>query len=239
MLNPRDLFDLSHFAHAALFDGCEYAWQALPRIKNYISERFAQDLEPGIHTEVGPGVIIEGDVYIGQGTLLDPQVTIKGPAIIGDHCQVRQGAFIRGNMVTGAHCVVGHATEVKNSIFLEGAQASHFAYVGDSILGNRVNMGAGTKLANLPLMSIKDSVTGKRPTVRLRLGDQVLDTDLAKLGAIIGDDSQTGCNSVLNPGCIIGPRTLVYALVSLRKGYYPADSVIKLEQRTALVDRTE
>lgn len=237
MFSPQSLFDLSHFAHAAIFE-CEFAWQALPKIENYIMNLFSTVLRPGINTKVGAGVVIEGPVYIGKHTRLEPGVFIRGPAIIGENCQIRQGAYVRGNLLLGDNCIVGHATEVKNSIFLDQAQAAHFAYVGDSILGQRVNLGAGTRLANLPMFSAKDPITKKRPSLRFRFDGQEIDTGLSKLGAILGDDVQTGCNVVTNPGCIVGPRTLIYALVSLRKGYYPADSIVKFWPQTALATRT-
>jgi NDP-sugar pyrophosphorylase family protein len=109
--------------------------------------------------------------------------------------------------------------------------------VGDSILGNQVNLGAGTRLANVPLFSAKDSITLKRPTIRIRFEGQEIDTGLSKLGAILGDEVQIGCNTVTNPGCIVGPRTLIYALTSLKSGYYPADTIIKLRQQTESVAR--
>lgn len=126
--------------------------------------------------------------------------------------------------------ILGHASEAKNSLFLPKSTAPHFSYVGDSILGHRVNLGAGTKLSNLGILSEKDKVTGKRPSIHLTINGTDYDTGLAKLGAILGDDAQTGCNSVLNPGCLIGRETLVYANASLRKGYYPPRSIIKLRQ---------
>jgi len=113
----------------------------------------------------------------------------------------------------------------------------HFNYVGDSILGHRINLGAGTKLSNLTLVSEKDALTRQRPSIKLAIEGEEIDTGLAKLGAILGDDAQTGCNSVLNPGCLIGRNTLVYANVSLRKGYYPPHSLIKLRQSIEIVSR--
>jgi UDP-N-acetylglucosamine diphosphorylase / glucose-1-phosphate thymidylyltransferase / UDP-N-acetylgalactosamine diphosphorylase / glucosamine-1-phosphate N-acetyltransferase / galactosamine-1-phosphate N-acetyltransferase len=131
-----------------------------------------------------------------------------------------------------AGSVLGHASEAKNSLFLPGAHAPHFNYVGDSILGHQVNLGAGTKLSNLTVLSEKDPETGKRPTITLSWQGEQLDTGLAKLGAILGDGVQTGCNAVLNPGSLVGPRSLIYANLSLRKGIYPADTIIKLRQET-------
>jgi NDP-sugar pyrophosphorylase family protein len=133
--------------------------------------------------------------------------------------------------------VLGHASEAKNSIFLPGSHAPHFNYIGDSILGHRVNLGAGTKLSNLTVVSQKNPDTGKRPSLKIKVDDVDHDTELAKIGAILGEDVQTGCNSVLNPGCLIGPRTLVYANVSLRKGYYSPDTVIKLRQEITIAPR--
>jgi bifunctional N-acetylglucosamine-1-phosphate-uridyltransferase/glucosamine-1-phosphate-acetyltransferase GlmU-like protein len=125
---------------------------------------------------------------------------------------------------------LGHCSEAKNSLFLPRAHAPHFNYVGDSVLGHDVNLGAGTKLSNLAMSSEKDPQTGKRPSIRLIIDGQHYDTGLAKMGAILGDGAQTGCNSVLNPGCVVGRRSLVYANLSLPKGYYPPDTVIKLRQ---------
>lgn len=232
MLSPQDLFDLSGFAYKEIFDGCEFAWQALSKTESYIKEQFSKGYTPSINIDVRPGVFIEGDVYIGKGTVVEPGVLIYGPTIIGENCQIKQGAYIRGNVILGNKAIVGHATEVKNAIFLDKAQAPHFAYVGDSILGNQVNLGAGTRLANLPMFALGDSQNANKNTIRIRVDGKVIDTGLRKLGAILGDEVQTGCNTVTNPGCIVGPRTLIYALTSLRSGYYPADSIIKLRQQT-------
>jgi NDP-sugar pyrophosphorylase family protein len=237
MLSPQDLFDLSSFAHAEVFDGCQYVWEALAEIGGYIKDQFSAELKPAINTDISAGAFIEGDVHIGRGTVVEPGVLIYGPTIIGEYCQIRQGAYIRGNVILGDKAIVGHATEVKNAIFLDKAQAPHFAYVGDSILGNRVNLGAGTRLANVPLFSIEDPTTSKRPSIRFRFEDREIDTGLSKLGAILGDDVQTGCNTVANPGCIVGKRTLIYSLTSLRSGYYPAGTIIKLRQQIELVVR--
>ena len=231
MFSPKELFDLSQFPYSAIFDGCDFAWDALPKIKEYIMHLFSTVLQPGILTNIGTGAVIDGPVYIGKNTLVEPGAFIRGPAIIGENCQIRQGAYIRGNLVMGDNSIVGHTTEVKNSIFLNHVHASHFAYIGDSILGNRVNLGAGTKLANLPMFSTKDPTTRKRPSLRFRFDNGEIDTGLSKIGAILGDDVQTGCNSVTNPGCIVGPGTLVYPLVSLKKGYHSAHSILKLDQR--------
>ena len=239
MLQPRLFFDLSAFAHAALFDDLAFVWQALPAIGAYARAQLATAYQPALLGTVATGAYLVNPelIYLGEGSIIEPGAYVAGPCIIGRHCEIRHGAYVRGDVILGDDSIIGHASEVKNSIFLNGAHAPHFAYVGDSILGNRVNLGAGTKLSNLALTSHKDPVTYKRNTIHVEVNGQMVDTGLAKMGAIMGDDSQTGCNSVLNPGCIIGPRTLIYANVSLRKGYYPADTIVKLEQGISMLPR--
>ncbi len=150
---------------------------------------------------------------------------------------MRHGAYVRENVILLDGAILGHASEAKHALFLPNAHAPHFAYVGDSILGQGVNLGAGTKLSNLGILSAKDPLTGKRPTIKLTIDDREYDTGLTKFGAILGDGVQTGCNAVLNPGCIVGPGTLVYANTSLRKGYHPAGSIIKLRQNVRVMTR--
>ena len=239
MLGPHNFFELSDFAHAALFDNKAFVWQAIPGIGAYAQAQLADTYRPALLGVVAEGAYLVHPelIYLGEGSVIEPGAYVAGPCIIGRHCEIRHGAYLRGDVILGDHCVVGHASEVKNSIFLNGAHAPHFAYVGDSILGNRVNLGAGTKLSNLALTSLKDPATGKRTTIRLEVNGQMVDTGLAKMGAIMGDDAQTGCNSVLNPGCVIGPRTLIYANISLRKGYYLPDTIIKLDQALSMLPR--
>jgi len=237
MLNANSFFDLDSFEHAALFEGITNVWEALARIKSYL-ETYFQSHGPQILGEVDPGAFLSDDsIFLGEGSVVEAGAYIAGPTHIGRNTVIRHGAYIRGNVVIGDHCIVGHASEVKNAIMLDGSHVPHFAYVGDSILGNRVNLGAGTKLSNLTVVSIKDPIAGKRPTLEITIGGVLCDTGLDKLGAILGDDVQTGCNTVTNPGCLIGPRTLVYSNVSLRKGYYPPDSIIKLRQTLEVVQR--
>lgn len=239
MLGPHNFFELSDFAHAALFDNKAFVWQAIPGIGAYAQAQLADAYRPALLGVVAEGAYLVHPelIYLGEGSVIEPGAYVAGPCIIGRHCEIRHGAYLRGDVILGDHCVVGHASEVKNSIFLNGAHAPHFAYVGDSILGNRVNLGAGTKLSNLALTSLKDPATGQRTTIRLEVNGQMVDTGLAKMGAIMGDDAQTGCNSVLNPGCVIGPRTLIYANISLRKGYYLPDTIIKLDQALSMLPR--
>ncbi len=236
MLRPIDFFDLQDESIDALFAGCDFVWEAIPRIATHV-----QQLTGGKQTilgEVMPGATIgDGPIYIGKGARIEPGAYVLGPAYIAPGAVVRHGAFVRENVVLLSGAVLGHASEAKNALFLPNAHAPHFNYVGDSILGHGVNLGAGTKLSNLGMMSEKDANTGKRPTIMIRVDDELYDMGLAKMGAIMGDGAQTGCNSVLNPGCLIGQRTLVYANLSLRKGYYPVDSIIKLRQTIEVAER--
>ncbi|HFC11594.1 MAG TPA: glucose-1-phosphate thymidylyltransferase, partial [Anaerolineae bacterium] len=191
-----------------------------------------------IEGDVMTGAIIDdGPIYIGKGAVIHPTAWIQSPAYIAAGAVVRHGALVRPNVIMLEGSVIGHASEAKNAILLKHAYAPHFAYVGDSILGNHCNLGAGTKLSNLSVLSEKDIKTGKRPTIKLIVDKQQFDTGLAKMGAILGDHAQTGCNTVLNPGCIIGKHSLVYANTSLRKGVYPANSLIKLRQVMEIVTR--
>ncbi|MBP6218524.1 MAG: hypothetical protein KA436_08060 [Oligoflexales bacterium] len=158
------------------------------------------------HGEVSPQAAIEGSVYIAKGAIVEPFAYIKGPAYIGPEAKVRHGAFIRDGAYIGKKAVVGHTTEVKGSVFFDGAKASHFAYVGDSILGCKVNLGAGTKLANLKLKA--DEIYYLDPQTGLRCA-----SGLRKFGSILGDGAQTGCNSVLSPGSLLLPHTHIYPAV--------------------------
>ena len=229
MLHPSDFFDLSDPFVAALFANCTYVWEAVAGIPQQVS-RLTREKQT-VLGEVMPGAYIsERAIYIGEGARIEPGAYVFGPAYIGAGCVVRHGAFVRENVILFPGSMLGHASEAKNSLFLPRAHAPHFNYVGDSILGHRVNLGAGTKLSNLSIVSEKDRMTGRRPTVLLTVDGRIYDTGLAKIGGILGDDAQTGCNSVLNPGCLVGPRSLVYANVSLRKGYYPPQTMVKLRQ---------
>jgi len=165
------------------------------------------------------GAILKGNrIKIGRGVLIEPGAYINSPTIIGDQSEVRHGAYMRGDCLVGRNCVVGHVTEVKHTIFLDGAKAGHFAYLGDSILGNQVNLGAGTKLANLRF--IKGDVT-------IAIPGSVIKSGLRKLGAILGDYVQTGCNTVTNPGTLLGKKSMVTPNTTVPSGYHPDSSLIR------------
>jgi NDP-sugar pyrophosphorylase family protein len=163
-------------------------------------------------------VLIGPRIRFGRGVLVEPGALIKSPAIIGDQTEIRQGAYLRGYTLVGARCVIGHVTEVKHAIFLDDAKAGHFAYLGDSILGAHVNLGAGTKMANLRFV---------RGEIEIKTPEGKMNSGLTKLGAILGDGVQTGCNSVTNPGTLLGRSSLVLPNATVPAGYHAPRSVIR------------
>lgn len=165
------------------------------------------------------GACFLGDkIVLGKGVLVESGAMIKSPAIIGDFNEIRQGAYLRGYVLTCRGCVLGHTTEIKHSIFLNDAKAGHFNYIGDSILGNNTNLGAGTKFANLRFFSGNVLINHQ--------GEQI-DTGRNKLGAILGDNTQTGCNSVTNPGAIFGKNSFVMPNATARSGYHEPGAVVR------------
>lgn len=236
-LSPNGFFDLANDFTSSFFADCTYVWQAIAKIGAHVA-RLVGDAQIILGTVLPGAHLSDRPIYIGEGAVIEPGAYVQGPAYIGAGVTVRHGAYVRENVILLPDSGLGHASEAKNALFLPGAHAPHFNYVGDSILGHRVNLGAGTKLSNLGIMSEKDEMTGVRPSIHLTIDDQTYDTGLTKMGAILGDDAQTGCNAVLNPGTLVGPRTLVYANLSLRKGYHAADSIIKFRQNPRRVDRT-
>ena len=170
-------------------------------------------------TVIMAGAVLMGSqIAIGKGVLIESGALIKSPAIIGDYTEIRQGAYLRGYCLTGTHCVIGHTTEVKHSIFFGSAKAGHFAYLGDSILGRDVNLGAGTKFANLRFLP---------GNVSIRTSEGLIDTGRRKFGAILGDKAQTGCNSVTNPGTLIGKEGILMPNTTAPSGYHPPRTILR------------
>jgi NDP-sugar pyrophosphorylase family protein len=218
-LELNNFFNTSKFFHALLFDGCTFPWEAIANLSEYLARLDLGNVQsvipPSVHL-VKPSLI-----SIGKETVIEPGVYIEGPCVIGDHCVVRSGAYIRGNVLIGNHCVIGHGSEVKHAILLDGAKAPHFNYIGDSILGNGVNVGAGVKCANFRLdgAEITISAQGKK-----------WKTGLKKLGAIIGDGANVGCNCVLNPGTLLGKNALCYPCLNI-SGVIPDHATVKPAQK--------
>jgi NDP-sugar pyrophosphorylase family protein len=209
LIFAKNLFDLQQTRASGIFERITYAWEALPQIKGYIME-LVEGL-PGDFEEIAE------NVWVGRGTTIERTAMIKGPAIIGYDTEIRHAAYIRGSVIIGNGAVVGNSTELKNAILFNEAKTPHFNYIGDSILGYQAHLGAGVILSNVK--SAKDQV-------KVRCDGETLATGLKKFGALIGDMVEVGCNSVLNPGTIVGPESNIYPLTMVR-GIVPAKSIMK------------
>ncbi|KAG6559906.1 Bifunctional protein GlmU [Candidatus Rhabdochlamydia oedothoracis] len=214
-MESLSLFCLDAYEHRSLFDGLEYPWEALERLSTYLLEQKLGKIE--IHISSGVLLTDPDKISIGSGTIVEPGAYIQGPCVIGRDCQIRQGAYIRGNVLITDQCVIGHGSEIKHSVFFNKAAAPHFNYVGDSILGNGVNLGAGVKCANYRL---------DHQCISVYWGQQKIKTRLKKLGACIGDNSQIGCNTVINPGTCIGKDVICHPNMTLQR-YVPQRSLVK------------
>jgi len=200
VFDKNTYFDLTSFEHKDLFMHAEHVWEVLGEIVQYVEKKVGDQ-----------------KVLIGQGTIIEEGAFIKGPAIIGKNCFIAHGAYVRENVILGDNVTIGHASEIKNSIILNNTAVAHFNYIGDSIIGQQVNIGGGAKTANLRL---------DQKSVHVRNGDDVIDTGLVKFGAIVGDGCKIGINAVLNPGAMLGKKSVVYPLVSV-VGVYEQDTIIR------------
>lgn len=217
MLKISDLYDLQHTAAKPYLEQFEYPWQALKGIKDFVRELIST-LDKKAYHEAAPEVWVHNSVKIA------PTANLNGPAIIMEDTEVRPGAFVRGSVLVGKNCVVGNSTELKNVILFDNVQVPHYNYVGDSILGYRSHMGAG---------SITSNVKSDKTLVVVKDGDEKFETGLKKMGAMLGDYVEVGCNSVLNPGTIIGRHSSVYP-VSCVRGIIPANHIFKDAQHIIL-----
>lgn len=210
MIKTNELFDLSHSLAGEYLSQFEYPWQALSGIKEMIIKT-GKSLSPDEYDEVSE------NVWIHKTAQVAPTAFIGAPCIIGAGTEVRHCAFIRGSAMVGENCVVGNSVELKNVIIFDNVQAPHYNYVGDSILGYKSHMGAG---------SITSNVKSDKKNIVIRNGDERIETGLRKIGAMLGNRVEVGCNSVLNPGTIIGSDSNIYPLSSVR-GTVPSDSIYK------------
>lgn len=210
MLNIRDLYDLSHTAAGDYLAGFTYPWEALDGIRDLIL-RLQAGLCREEYEEREPGV------FVHKTATVAPTAYLGAPCIIGAKTEVRHGAYIRGSALVGEGCVVGNSVELKNVILFDGVQTPHYNYVGDSILGYRSHMGAG---------SVTSNVKSDKTDVTVRDGAETVATGRRKMGAMLGDYAEIGCNSVLNPGTIVGRHANVYPLSCVR-GTVPPDSIYK------------
>ena len=211
-LEIKSMYSLDHTLAAPKLEGLTYPWEALPMIKDWILE-IGKTLSEDEYDQVAENVWIHKTAKVFESAY------IAGPTIIGADTEVRQCAFIRGNALVGSGCVVGNSTELKNVIIFDNVQVPHYNYVGDSILGYKSHMGAG---------SITSNVKSDKTLVHVKSKENNLDIDtgLKKFGAMLGDYVEVGCNSVLNPGTVIGPHSNIYPLSPVR-GYVPANSIYK------------
>jgi NDP-sugar pyrophosphorylase family protein len=248
--------DLDQEPYKTLFSGVDQVWDPLKNLDLILqslmqskTDPYRTELEGACFDKSEKGLFVqkwikldrtvyfkELGVFIGSGTRLEPSAIIKGPAVIGENCEIRQGAYVRGNIFAGEGCVIGHATEVKNSILMDHSEAGHFNYIGDSIVGRHVNMGAGSKLANLQFRSREEKQEGFIHPIQIPSVD--LETDMGKLGAVVGDHAEIGCNAVLCPGTLLGKDTWVYPNLMVPKGYYPPKTVLTPKDRKPrIIDR--
>ena len=214
----KNLYNLEETMAKPLLEKLEYPWEALPKISEFIIE-LGNNLDKEIYEEK------QENVWIAKTAKIYPTAYIKGPAIIGENAEVRHCAFIRGNAIVGNNAVVGNSTELKNVILFNNVQVPHYNYVGDSILGYKSHMGAG---------SITSNVKSDKKLVVVKNGEEKIETGLKKFGAMIGDNVEVGCGSVLNPGTVIGKNTNIYPLSSVR-GVVPENSIYK--KQNEIVDK--
>ena len=206
----QNLYDLSQTIASSLFKDVTYPWEVLPKIKDFIIA-LGNTLDTNIYEKKGE------NIWIAKSAKVAPTAYISGPVIIGEETEIRHCAFIRGNAIVGNHCVVGNSTELKNVILFNNVQVPHYNYVGDSILGYRSHMGAG---------SITSNVKSDKKLVIVKTETECMETGLKKFGAMIGDNVEVGCNSVLNPGTVIGKNSNIYPLSCVR-GIVPENSIYK------------
>ena len=205
----KNLYDLDETIAKELFNGKTYPWEVLPLIHDFII-RLGQTLPEDKFD------CIKENVWVAKSATVYPSAYINGPAIIDEEAEVRHGAFIRGNAIVGKKAVVGNSTELKNVVLFNCVQVPHYNYVGDSILGFKAHMGAGSITSNVK--SDKTLVVVKE--------EEKIETGLKKFGAMLGDGVEVGCNSVLNPGTVIGRNSNIYPISSVR-GFIPSDSIYK------------
>ncbi len=221
MIKTSELFDIN-LVDDNLQDllDTEFAWQILAKLDSFTAE--IKDLRLG---KIHPTAVIEGNVHIAESAVIGPHVYIQGPAWIAENAQVKHAAYLRAGVVLASAAEVGAKTEVKRSLFLNSAKAAHLNYVGDSILGHKVNLGAGVKLANFKTFGTNIKIAN-------------YETGLRKLGAMLADNVSIGCNAVTVPGTIVGKRTIIYNL-AMARGVIAADSILKLRQQFELSKRYE
>ncbi len=212
----RNLYDLNETIAAPLFEGKSYPWELLPEIKSFIV-KLGNSLPEDRFEKRGE------DVWVAKSAKVAPTACLNGPCIVDEDAEVRHCAFVRGSAIIGKGAVVGNSTELKNVILFNKVQVPHYNYVGDSILGYKAHMGAG---------SITSNVKSDKTLVVVKAPEEQMETGLKKFGAMLGDNVEVGCNSVLNPGTVIGRNTNVYP-TSMVRGFVPENSIYKCRTEIA------
>ena len=219
-IEVKHLFNLDETIAKEIFEGVTYPWEVLPKIKDFILQ-LGSTLSLDEYDKIGE------DVWVAKSANVFPSAYIKGPAIIGKNAEVRHCAFIRGNAIVGEGAVVGNSTELKNVILFNKVQVPHYNYVGDSILGYKAHMGAG---------SITSNVKSDKKLVVVKTPEGNIETGIKKFGAMLGDEVEVGCGSILNPGTVVGANSNIYPLSSVR-GVVPENSIYK--NRNEIVEKYE
>ncbi len=216
---PQNLFSLENTIAANIFEGKNYAWEVLPLISGFIKE-LGKSLDPNKFMQIGE------DIWVAKSAKVAQTAYLNGPLIVDENAEIRHCAFIRGNAIVGKNCVVGNSTELKNVLLFDFVQVPHYNYVGDSVLGYRSHLGAG---------AITSNVKSDKTLVSVKFDGKKIETGLKKFGAIVGDNVEVGCSSVLNPGTVIEKNSNVYPL-SMVRGVIPSNSIYKKQGEIVLKD---
>jgi NDP-sugar pyrophosphorylase family protein len=254
---------INNFTHREMFEDIEWPWEPLKSLDQTIQSileknspqvesvdtlkgTVAPDSSDWENAKIGKSLLVTQwveikipvlikplGILIGKGTVLEPSAILKGAMIIGNDCEIRQGAYMRGNVIVGNRCVIGHATEIKNSVVMDHSEAGHFNYIGDSIVGSHVNMGAGSRLANLQFRIAEHKERDEQifPEIPACINDTVIPSGLNKFGAILGDNVEVGCNAVVCPGTLVGKDNWIYPNSVLPREYYPPKSILAPKDR--------
>lgn len=252
--------NLEQFEAKSIFEDCEFLWSPLKKIELFISNKISEkgdgsDLPDGFELQSlsegskgsdlklllvtkylklqKPFVSNELNIFIEEGVILEPTAIIKPAVYIGKNSEIRQGAYLRGNVIVGGRSVIGHTTEIKNSIMMNYSEAGHFSYIGDSIIGSYVNLGAGVKLANLQFRTEEEKIKGFIREIKINIGKNIVQTQMEKLGAVIGDFGEIGCNAVTCPGTLLENNARIYPNINIQKGLYKAGTSIQTQKRSA------
>lgn len=209
-LKVKNLYNLEETMAKDIFENIEYPWEVLPKISTFIKE-LGKTLDADVYEKKGE------DIWVAKSAKVATTASLNGPLIIDEEAEIRHCAFIRGNAIVGKNAVVGNSTELKNVILFNKVQVPHYNYIGDSVLGFKSHMGAG---------SITSNVKSDKTLVEIKSGNTKIETKLKKVGAMLGDNVEVGCNSVLNPGTVIGRNSNIYP-ISMVRGFVPANSIYK------------